>query len=179
MTLTERRTRYRNVLAGVECIHPTSVFDPISARMAEAAGFEIGIAGWFNRLGHRPGRPRHHGSDLDRVCRADPPHHLCRFPESDGRRRVWLRRALNVMRTVGELEAARVSALTIEDMLLPPRFGQKQREKLIASEEGVRSCNIAGFIGLASISGMVTRMTRGVGSPGDLGGHTHKVTDSI
>ena len=43
MTLTERRTRYRNVLAGSECIHPASVFDPISARMAEAAGFEIGM----------------------------------------------------------------------------------------------------------------------------------------
>jgi oxaloacetate decarboxylase len=44
---------------------------------------------------------------------------------------------LNVMRTVEELEAAGVSAMTIEDTLLPPRFGQKQGEELISVPEFV------------------------------------------
>ncbi|MGH8395946.1 MAG: isocitrate lyase/PEP mutase family protein, partial [Pseudomonas sp.] len=44
--------------------------------------------------------------------------------------------ALNVMRTVQELERAGVSALTIEDTLLPAQFGRKSTD-LISTEEGV------------------------------------------
>tara|TARA_R110000868_G_scaffold60487_4_gene184703 strand:- start:1717 stop:2487 length:771 start_codon:yes stop_codon:yes gene_type:complete len=44
--------------------------------------------------------------------------------------------ALNVMRTVVELERAGVSALTIEDTLLPAQFGRKSTD-LISIDEGV------------------------------------------
>ena len=57
MTFIERRTRYRNVLAGADCIHPASVFDPISARMAEAAGFEIGMMAGSTASGTVLGAP--------------------------------------------------------------------------------------------------------------------------
>ena len=58
MHWTERRTRFRALLAGDRCIHPGSVFDPISARIAEDLGFEIGMfAGsavtWLNQGKHR------------------------------------------------------------------------------------------------------------------------------
>ena len=43
MNLTDRRERYRAVLAGDQCVHPASVFDPISARIAEDLGFEVGM----------------------------------------------------------------------------------------------------------------------------------------
>ena len=43
MLLSERRERYRRVLAGNVCVHPASVFDAISARIAESLGFEIGM----------------------------------------------------------------------------------------------------------------------------------------
>jgi carboxyvinyl-carboxyphosphonate phosphorylmutase len=43
MTFTDRRQRFRAVLAGTQCVHPGSVFDPISARIAEDLGFEIGM----------------------------------------------------------------------------------------------------------------------------------------
>ena len=43
MHTSERRQRYRAILAGDRCIHPASVFDPISARIAEELGFEIGM----------------------------------------------------------------------------------------------------------------------------------------
>ena len=36
--------------------------------------------------------------------------------------------ALNVMRTVSELERAGISALTIEDTLLPPKFGRRSTD---------------------------------------------------
>ena len=44
--------------------------------------------------------------------------------------------ALNVMRTVVELERAGIAALTIEDTLLPAQFGRKSTD-LICVEEGV------------------------------------------
>src|SRR3954451_23442930 len=44
--------------------------------------------------------------------------------------------ALNVRRTVQELEAAGAAGLTIEDTLLPPSFGET-RTQLISPEEGV------------------------------------------
>src|ERR1700734_3259449 len=43
MTFTDRRQRFRAVLAGSACVHPGSVFDPISARIAEDLGFETGM----------------------------------------------------------------------------------------------------------------------------------------
>jgi len=43
MDFTTRRARYRGILAGDKCVHPGSVFDPISARIAEDLGFEVGM----------------------------------------------------------------------------------------------------------------------------------------
>ena len=43
MNLTRRRERYRSILAGDQCVYPGSVFDPISARIAEDLGFEVGM----------------------------------------------------------------------------------------------------------------------------------------
>ena len=39
MDFTTRRERYRGILAGDKCVYPGSVFDPISARIAEDLGF--------------------------------------------------------------------------------------------------------------------------------------------
>ena len=41
MLPSERRQRYRRILEGTACVHPASVFDAMSARMAESLGFEI------------------------------------------------------------------------------------------------------------------------------------------
>ena len=43
MLLSERRKQYRRLLEGDACIHPASVFDAMSARMAESLGFEAGM----------------------------------------------------------------------------------------------------------------------------------------
>ena len=43
MLLSERRKRYRQVLEGNVCVHPASVFDAMSARMAQSLGFEVGM----------------------------------------------------------------------------------------------------------------------------------------
>jgi carboxyvinyl-carboxyphosphonate phosphorylmutase len=135
MTITERRTRYRNVLAGSECLHPASVFDPISARVAEAAGFEIGMMAGSTASGTVLGAPdivvltlTEFAEQIHRITRAST---LSLMVDADH----GYGNALNVMRTVEELETAGVSALTIEDTLLPPRFGHKQGEELISVPE--------------------------------------------
>ncbi len=43
MSPTEKRQRFRAVLAGDRCVHPASVHDPVSARIAEDLGFELGM----------------------------------------------------------------------------------------------------------------------------------------
>jgi carboxyvinyl-carboxyphosphonate phosphorylmutase len=137
MTLTERRTRYRNVLAGSECLHPASVFDPVSARMAEAQGFEIGMLAGSIASATVLGSPdlvvltlSEFAEQIHRITRASS---LSLMVDADH----GYGNALNVMRTVEELEAAGVSAMTVEDTQLPPRFGQKQGEELISVAEFV------------------------------------------
>src|SRR6201993_5559236 len=43
MNWTERRERFRAILSGNRCVHPGSVYDPLSARIAEDLGFEVGM----------------------------------------------------------------------------------------------------------------------------------------
>ena len=43
MYWSERRTRFRKHLQGDKCLRPASVYDPISARIAEDLEFEIGM----------------------------------------------------------------------------------------------------------------------------------------
>ena len=43
MNHTERRQRLRKILAGNQCLSPASVFDPLSARVAESVGYELGM----------------------------------------------------------------------------------------------------------------------------------------
>ena len=38
-----RRTRFRGILAGGACVHPASVHDAVSARIAADLGFELGM----------------------------------------------------------------------------------------------------------------------------------------
>ena len=43
MNHSEQRKKLRAILAGSKCLSPASVFDPPSARVAEAVGYEIGM----------------------------------------------------------------------------------------------------------------------------------------
>src|ERR1700733_16315786 len=136
MHWTDRRERYRAVLAGKECIHPGSVFDAISARIAEELGFEVGMfagsIGSFAVLGN----PdlilltlTEFAAQAYRINRAGKLPLMVDADHGYGN-------ALNVKRTVEELETAGVAALTIEDTLLPRPFGDG-RTRLIPLEEGV------------------------------------------
>src|ERR1700737_5009987 len=43
MNWTDRRRRFRAILKAGRCYHPASVFDPLSARIAQDLGFEVGM----------------------------------------------------------------------------------------------------------------------------------------
>ena len=136
MDLTGRRERYRGVLAGDKCVHPGSVFDPISARIAEDLGFEVGMFAGSIASGTVLGAPdlvvltlTEFAQQIHRICRAG---NLSLMVDADH----GYGNALNVMRTVEELETAGVSALTIEDTVLPRAFGGG-RDQILSLEEGV------------------------------------------
>ncbi|MBV9858787.1 MAG: isocitrate lyase/PEP mutase family protein [Alphaproteobacteria bacterium] len=137
MNWTERRERFRKILEGPRCVHPGSVYDAISARIAEDLGFEVGMfAGSIGSMSVL-GAPdlivltlTEFAAQAYRICRAG---NLALLVDADH----GYGNALNVKRTVGELETAGVSALTIEDTVLPRPYGPSGKPTLISVEEGV------------------------------------------
>ncbi|OGA46184.1 MAG: hypothetical protein A3F74_04090 [Betaproteobacteria bacterium RIFCSPLOWO2_12_FULL_62_58] len=133
---TEHRKRARAILAGHECLFPASVFDPLSARIAESVGFQIGLLS---------------GSVSSLTTLAAPDVVVLTLTEFADQVRLIMRvsnlsllvdadhgygNALNVMRTVAELEHAGVSMLGIEDAVLPVRFGHTSNmNELVSIEE--------------------------------------------
>ena len=123
MNPTERRQRYRSCLAREQCIQPASIFDPISSRLAAALGFEIGMFAGSVASGVVLGAPdltvitlSEFVDQARRITRASD---ISLMVDSDH----GYGNALNVMRTVSELEAAEVCAMSIEDTALPAPFG--------------------------------------------------------
>jgi oxaloacetate decarboxylase len=137
MNWTDRRERFRALLAGDKCIHPGSVYDAVSARIAEDLGFEVGMfAGSIGSLSVL-GAPdlitltlTEFAAQAYRICRAG---NLSLMVDADH----GYGNALNVKRTVEELETAGVSVLTIEDTVLPQAYGTLGGTQLISVEEGI------------------------------------------
>jgi oxaloacetate decarboxylase len=136
MTFQKRREALRSILSGSTCIRPGSVYDAVSIRIAGDLGFEVGMFG---------------GSVASLAVLGDPDVALITLTELAEQMRRMSRaaslpvlvdadhgygNALNVRRTVEELEIAGAAGLTIEDTLLPQPFGQTGTQ-LISLEEGV------------------------------------------
>ena len=136
MDWTHRRERFRAILEGEECVHPGSVFDPISARIAEDLGFEVGMFAGSVASMTVLGAPdlivltlSEFAAQAYRINRAGGLPLLVDADHGYGN-------ALNVKRTVEELETAGVAALSIEDTDLPQPFGTLGRTRLLSVEEG-------------------------------------------
>jgi carboxyvinyl-carboxyphosphonate phosphorylmutase len=136
MAFRKRRDVLRSILSGSTCVRPGSVYDATSIRIAEDLGFEVGMFG---------------GSVASLAVLGDPDVALITLTELSEQMRRMSRaaalpvlvdadhgygNALNVRRTVQELEAAGAAGLTIEDTLLPQAFGQAKTQ-LISLAEGV------------------------------------------
>jgi oxaloacetate decarboxylase len=133
-TFTERRNRLRALLASDQITIPGSVFDATSARLAREAGYEMGLLGGSVASAVALGAPdivlltlSDFVEQVRRVTRASDIPLMADADHGYGN-------AINVRRTVQDLEAAGVCAMSIEDTLLPRRFGGKDGE-LISHEE--------------------------------------------
>jgi len=137
MDWSERRERLRAIVEGGRCVYPASVYDGISARIAQDLGFEAmmfaGSVASFSVLA----APdlcvltlSEFAAQAYRINRAGA---LPLCVDADH----GYGNALNVKRTVEELETAGVAALTIEDTLLPAPFGGDDSTQLISIDEGV------------------------------------------
>ncbi|WP_050385711.1 isocitrate lyase/PEP mutase family protein [Bradyrhizobium pachyrhizi] len=171
MAFRKRREALRSILNGSICIRPGSVYDATSIRIAEDLGFELGMFG---------------GSVASLAVLGDPDVALITLTEFAEQIRRMSRastlpvlvdadhgygNALNVRRTVQEVEAAGAAGLTIEDTLLPQAFGQAKTQ-LISLEEGVGkmkaaldgrsdpSLIILGRTGAVSITGLDDAIAR-------------------
>ena len=136
MDWTDRRERLRAVIAGSRCIYPGSVFDAISARIAEDLGFEAGMFAGSIASFTVLGAPdivmltlTEFAQQAYRINRAGKLPLLVDADHGYGN-------ALNVKRTVEELETSGVAGLTIEDTALPTSYGAAAAT-LIPIAEGV------------------------------------------
>lgn len=134
---TNRRERFRKVIAGAECAHPASVHDPISGRIAQDLGFEVGMFAGSTASLTVLGAPdlitltlTEFATQAHRIMRAADLSLMCDADHGYGN-------ALSVMRTVEELEASGVSGLSIEDTDLPQPFGIGEKQRMLSIEEGV------------------------------------------
>lgn len=136
MSHTEQRKRLRTMLNATKCVSPASVFDPLSARIAQAVGYELGILAGSVASNTTLAAPdlivltlTEFAEQIRRIMRASTISLLVDADHGYGN-------ALNVMRTVEELEHAGVSAMSIEDTALPTRYGQPEgSDELISTAE--------------------------------------------
>jgi carboxyvinyl-carboxyphosphonate phosphorylmutase len=109
------RRSFRQLLASNTCYHTASVFDPMSARIAADLGFEVGILGGSVASLQVLGAPDFALITLsefaEQATRIGRVAQLPVIADADH----GYGNALNVMRTIVELERAGVAALTIED----------------------------------------------------------------
>jgi oxaloacetate decarboxylase len=137
MNYSERRNRLRKIFAGTRCLSPASVYDPLSARVAESVGYEIGMLAGSTASSTTLAAPdlivltmTEFADQIRRITRAST---LSLIVDADH----GYGNALNVMRTVEECEHSGVSCMSIEDTVLPTSFGQTGGETLISIEEGI------------------------------------------
>ncbi len=129
------RARFRALLNGSGSSAMASIFDPLSARIAEELGFEAGLMG---------------GSLVSQVLLAAPDVTVLTLTELADHVARCARvssvpilvdadhgygNALNVMRTIEELDRAGAAAVKVEDTLLPRAYGATEAQALLSFEE--------------------------------------------
>ena len=134
--MSQARERFRIVLSRPSCTLAANIFDPLSARIAQMLDYEVcvlsGSVGKVANLGV-PDIVLTNMSDVVDHCRR-----IIRMADmslmvdaEDG-----FGNAVNVVRTVKELEAAGVSGIEIEDNFVPKRFNV-ENPGLISQNEQV------------------------------------------
>ncbi|MES2711145.1 MAG: isocitrate lyase/PEP mutase family protein [Pseudomonadota bacterium] len=151
-------------MAGDHCIHPASVHDAMAGRIAADLGFELGMLAGSTASLTVLGAPdlivltlTEFADQARRITRAGAPPLLCDADHGYGN-------ALNVMRTVQELETAGVAGFSLEDTELPRPFGEAG-VRLISLNEGLGKIR-AGLAAREDASMVIMARTGAVGITG-------------
>nr|WP_245587933.1 oxaloacetate decarboxylase [Carnimonas nigrificans] len=123
-------------MKGTTCFDAGSVFDPMSARIAGDLGFEVGILGGSVAALQVLAAPDFAlvtmSEFVEQATRIGRVAQLPVIADADH----GYGNALNVMRTVTELERSGISMMTLEDTLLPAQYSHKSTD-LIGTDEMV------------------------------------------
>jgi len=130
------RAKLRAILKGDRCVAMASVYDPISARIAQKLGCEVGLMGGSLASLAVLGAPDIILITLteftEQVRRATRAFDLPLVVDGDH----GYGNALNAIRTIQELDAAGAAAISVEDTLLPRAHGSSEAPQLVPVEEG-------------------------------------------
>lgn len=136
MSTKSRRERMRAALAGDRCILMATIFDPVSARLADTLGYQAALVGGSIVSHAVLGAPdiivltlTELAEQVHRCTRAGDVPLLIDGDHGYGN-------ALNVMRTVQELDHAGAAGVMIEDTLLPRAYGPASG-KLLSFDESL------------------------------------------
>jgi oxaloacetate decarboxylase len=137
MTPTERRVRFRQALEAAEVVYPAPVFDPVSARIAQMVGYEVGLMAGSVSMATEVCAPTGTGvltstelaQQVYRISRASDLSLVVVAEHGYGN-------ALNVMRTVESLEDAGAAAIIIEDTA-PLGFRRAREGHMISLDEAL------------------------------------------
>ena len=120
--MSQARERFRNVLDVPECTLAANIFDPLSARIAHMLGYDVcvlsGSVGKVANLGAPDGVISNMSDVVDHCRRITRIADLSLMVDAED----GFGNAVNVMRTVREMEAAGVSGIEIEDNMVPKKF---------------------------------------------------------
>jgi methylisocitrate lyase len=133
--MSSRAQRIRDLLSENRPLVLGGVYDGITARLAEQAGFEVLFMGGFSVAATLLGEPDF--GYLTQTEMADAARRICRLTtrpvlvDAD----TGYGNPLNVMRTVREYEAAGVAGIHLEDQIFPKKCGHMDGKALIPLEE--------------------------------------------
>ena len=127
----------RQALAQGRCLKAPSVYDGLSALLAEQAGFELGFDSGACVAFARHGRP-----DMGLVSMSEVADTVALMRERVAMplsvdMDTGFGNALNVQRTVRVFERAGASALQMEDQVMPKRCGHMAGKQVISAQEMV------------------------------------------
>ena len=134
--MSRARESFREVLSRPECTLAANIFDPLSARIAHMLGYEVcvlsGSVGKAANLGVPDGVLSNMSDVVDHCRRITRIADVSLMVDAED----GFGNAVNVVRTVREMEAAGVAGIEIEDNFVPRRFNVAD-PGLVSTEEQV------------------------------------------
>ena len=129
------RKRFRELIAAPGMVYAPGAYDALSARIIEAQGFDVVVAGGYAAAGALLGQPdtgqsnmRDYADHYGRICAAVT---VPVYVDGD----TGFGGVNNVRQMVRAFEDAGVAGLFISDQVFPPRCGYMEGKQLISAED--------------------------------------------